>query len=249
MKVTLCPRPCPVVESARASFIALRNHVAAGHRCVEAWLALAQLVTEPGHRLDCLARASALAPDDLELEIGYLEYRLTIDPGDTEASGALRVARARRALSGHKPRIFKQMDASPTLGTILVDMGAITADELEWLLQEQAAARRRGEQIMFGDMAVARGTVSPETLARALMLQLRQRTSNEAAPRALGEYLLAEGLKPQDLERALVEQIRLRRIGRRETLGAILLRLQLITRLQLERALERQQNDALSAFR
>jgi hypothetical protein len=233
----------------RNDFNALRDHLATGHRCVDAWLALADLVTVPAHRLDCLARASALAPDDIELEITYLEQRLIIDPGDTEASGALRAARARRVLMGHKPRIFKQMDASPTLGSILVQMGAITQQELEWLLEEHAAIRRRGEQMMFGDVAIARGKVTPETLARALMTQIQQRIGNDAAPRALGEYLIASGLPPERLEQALTEQIYLRRVGRRETLGEILIRRRWITRDQLERALAQQQHDALSLFR
>ena len=233
----------------RNDFNALRDHLATGHRCVDAWLALADLVTVPAHRLDCLARASALAPDDIELEITYLEQRLIIDPGDTEASGALRAARARRVLMGHKPRIFKQMDASPTLGSILVQMGAITQQELEWLLEEQAAIRRCGEQMLFGDVAIARGKVTPETLARALMMQIQQRIGNDAAPRALGEYLIAGGLPPERLEQALTEQIYLRRVGRRETLGEILIRRRWITRDQLERALAQQRQDALSLFR
>jgi hypothetical protein len=249
MKDTLCTRPCPAVAAMRSDFNSLRDHLAAGHRCVDAWLALADLVTVPAHRLDCLARASALAPDDIELEIAYLEQRLIVDPGDTEASGALRAARARRVLMGHKPRIFKQMDASPTLGSILVQMGAITQQELEWLLEEQAAIRRRGEQMMFGDVAIARGKVTPETLARALMTQIQQRIGNDAAPRALGEYLIASGLPPERLEQALTEQIYLRRVGRRETLGEILIRRRWITRDQLERALAQQQHDALSLFR
>jgi hypothetical protein len=249
MKDTLCTRPCPAVAAMRSDFNSLRDHLAAGHRCVDAWLALADLVTVPAHRLDCLARASALAPDDIELEITYLEQRLIIDPGDTEASGALRAARARRVLMGHKPRIFKQMDASPTLGSILVQMGAITQQELEWLLEEQAAIRRRGEQMMFGDVAIARGKVTPETLARALMTQIQQRIGNDAAPRALGEYLIASGLPPERLEQALTEQIYLRRVGRRETLGEILIRRRWITRDQLERALAQQRQDALSLFR
>lgn len=248
MNADRCPRPCPVIATKR-DFAALRDHLASGHRCIDAWLALAQLVTTPEQRLDCLARASALDPDDVDLEISYLEHRLAVDPVDIEAAGALRAARARRALSGHKPRIFKHMDASPTLGSILLSMGALTKDDLEWLLQEQAELRRRGEQTMFGDIAVARGRITPELLARALMTQLHQRSSNEAAPRVLGEYLLAEGLKPEQLERALVEQILLRRAGRRETLGEILLRLGMITKAQLNRALEHQRTDALSAFR
>ncbi len=249
MDELLCPRPCPAVAAICRDFNALRDHLAAGHRCVDAWLALADLVTVPAHRLDCLGRASALAADDLELEIAYLEQRLIIDPGDTEASGALRAARARRVLMGHKPRIFKQMDASLTLGTILVQMGAITTQELEWLLEEQAAVRRRGDQVMFGDVAVARGKVTPETLARALILQAQQRITNEAAPRALGEYLVAEGLPLERLEQALTEQIYLRRVGRYETLGEILLRRRWITRDQLERALAQQRRDVMSLFR
>lgn len=249
MNPVQCSRPCPAVAAVRNDFHALRDHLAAGHRCVDAWLALADLVTIPAHRLDCLARASALAPEDVELEIAYLEQRLIVDPGDTEASGALRAARAGRVLKGHKPRIFKQMDASLTLGSILVQMGAITQQELEWLLEEQAAMRRRGEQMLLGDVAIARGKVTPETLARALMTQIQQRIGNDAAPRALGEYLVAGGLPPERLEQALTEQIYLRRVGRRETLGEILLRRRWITRDQLERALAQQQHDALSLFR
>ncbi|MGQ9829538.1 MAG: hypothetical protein ACUVSY_03510 [Roseiflexus sp.] len=249
MNPDLCPRPCPAVAAMRNDFNALRDHLAAGHRCIDAWLALADLVTVPAHRLDCLARASALAPDDVELEITYLEQRLIVDPGDTEASGALRAARARRVLTGHKPRIFKQMDASPTLGSILVQMGALTQQELEWLLNEQAAMRRRGEQMLFGEVAIARSKVTPETLARALMTQIQQRIGNDAAPRALGEYLIAGGLPPERLEQALTEQIYLRRVGRRETLGEILLRRRWVTRDRLERALAQQQHDALSLFR
>ncbi|MBO9324963.1 MAG: hypothetical protein J7463_05940 [Roseiflexus sp.] len=249
MNDTLCPRPCPTVAAVRNYFNALRDHLVTGHRCVDAWLALADIVTVPAYRLDCLARASALAPDDIELEIAYLEQRLIVDPGDTEASGALRAARAQRALMRHKPRIFKQMDASPTLGSILVQMGAITQQELEWLLEEQAAIRRRGEQMLFGDVAIARGKVTPETLARALITQIQQRIGNDAAPRALGEYLIASGLPPERLEQALTEQIYLRQVGRRETLGEILIRRRWITRDQLERALAQQQHDALSLFR
>lgn len=249
MNDMLCPRPCPVVAAIRRDFHAVREHLAAGHRCVDAWLALADLVSVPTHRLDCLARASALAPDDLELEIAYLEQRLIVDPGDIEASGALRAARVRRVLMGHKPRIFKQMDASLTLGAILVQMGAITSRELEWLLEEQASIRRRGDQMMFGDVAVARGKVTPETLARALIVQTQQRVGNEVAPRALGEYLIADGLPLERLEQALTEQIYLRRVGRHETLGEILLRRRWITRDQLERALTQQRQDAMSLFR
>lgn len=141
------------------------------------------------------------------------------------------------------------MDASLTLGAILVQMGAITSRELEWLLEEQAAIRRRGDQMMFGDVAVARGKVTPETLARALIVQTQQRVGNEVAPCALGEYLIADGLPLERLEQALTEQIYLRRVGRRETLGEILLRRRWITRDQLERALAQQRQDAMSLFR
>jgi hypothetical protein len=103
--------------------------------------------------------------------------------------------------------------------------------------------------MMFGDVAIARGKVTPETLARALMTQIQQRIGNDAAPRALGEYLIASGLPPERLEQALTEQIYLRRVGRRETLGEILIRRRWITRDQLERALAQQQHDALSLFR
>lgn len=60
----VCPRPCPFVQRHRYNLIRLRDHLAEGHRCADAWIALAHLVREPWQRLDCLERAFAIDPDD-----------------------------------------------------------------------------------------------------------------------------------------------------------------------------------------
>ncbi|MCS6938300.1 MAG: hypothetical protein NZM94_03460 [Roseiflexus sp.] len=244
-----CPRPCSFVHRHRHNLIRLRDHLAEGHRCADAWVALAHLVREPCQRLDCLERASAIDPDDQNLRIAYLEHYVVLHPEDVQAAEELREAKARRVLARYKPRIFRHQDASQPLGVILRALGAVSNTDLEVALEEQERLRRLGRPMLLGDLLVLQGKTAPETLARALTLQSRLRAANGAMPRTLSEYLIANGhIAPDQLERALLEQIRLRVSGKHEPLGEILLRHGAVDATVLQRAFQQHMHDAMTAF-
>ena len=244
-----CSRPCPFVQRHRHDLIRLRDHLAEGHRCADAWIAIAHLVHEPWQRLDCLERACAIDPDDQNLQIARLEHYVVLHPDDAQAAEELREAKARRALERYKPRVFRHQDASQPIGAILRALRAISDTDLEVVLEEQDHLRRLGRPLLLGDLLVRRGKVAPETLARALTLQSRLRAVNGAVPRTLGEYLIAQGhVTPDQLECALIEQIRLRASGAHEPLGEILLRHGAIDAAVLQRAFQQHMHDAMTAF-
>ncbi|WP_288089637.1 hypothetical protein [Roseiflexus sp.] len=244
-----CPRPCPFVHRHRHDLIRLRDHLAEGHRCADAWVALAHLVREPWQRLDCLERASAIDPNDQNLRIAHLEHHVVLHPEDTQAAEELREAKARRALERYKPRIFRHQDASQPIGVILRALHAVNDADLEVALEEQERLRRLGRPMLLGDLLVLRGKTAPEALARALTLQSRLRAANGAMPRTLSEYLMAKGhVTPDQLERALIEQIRLHTSGKHEPLGEILLRQGAVDTTILQRAFQQHMHDAMTAF-
>ncbi len=244
-----CPRPCPFVQRYRHDLIRLRDHLAEGHRCADAWIALTHLAPEPWQRLDCLERASAIDPDDQNLHIAYLEHYIVLHPEDTQAAEELREARARRALERYKPRIFRHQDASQPIGVILRALRAVSDADLEVALEDQERLRRMGRPMLLGDLLVLRGKTAPEALARALTLQSRLRAASGANPRTLSEHLIAQGhVTPEQLERALLEQIHLRASGNHEPLGEILLRHGAVDATILRHAFQRYMHDAMTAF-
>lgn len=244
-----CSRPCPFVQRHRYNLVQLRDHLATGHRCADAWIAIAHLVREPWQRLDCLERACTIDPDDQSLQIARLEHYVVLHPEDVQAAEELREAKARRALERYKPRVFRYQDASQPIGAILRALHAISDADLEVVLEEQDHLRRLGRPLLLGDLLVRRSKVAPKTLARALTLQSRLRAVNGAAPRTLGEYLIAQGhVTPEQLERALLEQIRLRVSGTHEPLGEILLRHGAVDATILQRAFRQHMHDAMTAF-
>ena len=108
------------------------------------------------------------------------------------------------------------------LGTLLVDEGLLTPDELELALDEQ---RRTGR--LLGQIVVDRGFLSAFSLARVLSAQhgvhLREPEEPQPAPhlaavpdtwRPLGRLLVEKGLVTEsDLEEALRDQDDNRRLG------------------------------------
>jgi hypothetical protein len=109
----------------------------------------------------------------------------------------------------------------------------ITAAQLHAALAEQSARKRAGEQILLGELLLQIGLVTPEALARALVNQTlawvpahQQGVQSEAhSVERLGDYLVAEKvITLEQLEAALVEQLRLRQQGKQELLGQILIR-------------------------
>ena len=113
------PDHAPFVQRHRYDLIRLRDHLAGGHRCTDAWIAIAHLVHEPWQRLDCLERACAIDPDDQNLQIARLEHYIVLHPDDAHAAEELREAKARRVLERYKPRVFRHQDASQPIGAIL----------------------------------------------------------------------------------------------------------------------------------
>lgn len=246
---TACPRPCPVASAHRYDLNRLRAHLEAGHCCADTWIALSHIVNEPWQRLECLERAAALDPDDLDLQIARLEHFIVLHPDDAESVAELRAARARRAIANYRPRIFRQQDSAQPIGAILRALQVISNEDIEVALEEQERYKRLGHRVLLGDLLVANGKLAPEVLARALTLQCRIRAANRSSTHSLGEYLIAHGsLTPEQLEDALREQIELRKSGRNEPLGEILLRQGVVDVSTLRHALRQQMSDAMAAF-
>jgi hypothetical protein len=244
-----CRRPCPAVEAARGDTDLLRAHILSGAGCVDGWIALARLQSSADRRLDCLARAAALAQDDLDLQSEYLACRLAVYPNDRQAATQLEQLRVLQTLNGAAPSVFRRMQRVRSLGEILVDAGAISEHELRLLLNEQLRQTQSGRRSLLGDMLVANRRISPEELVGALMTQYRERLARGDMPQALGEYLVYEGyITPQALEHAIIEQIRLRLAKREESIGAILLRQRAVDQATIQRALQRQKDDALARY-
>jgi hypothetical protein len=205
---------------------------------VPAWISMSKVVTDPGQQRDCLARALAL------------------DPGNEFASERLEQLRVKELLSG-----ISILDPSTArssarkLGDFLVADGVITAAQLRTALAEQSVRRRAGEQTLLGELLLQIGLVTPEALARALVNQTlawvpahQQGVQSEAhIVERLGDYLVAEKIiTSEQLEVALVEQLRLRQQGKHDLLGQILIRNGWLRIGTLEQILSRQRSEFYS---
>src|SRR5262249_55379074 len=136
--------------------------------------------------------------------------------------------------------------APQRLGAYLVERGLINRPQLELALVEQRAGRTWGKRAPLGDILIGRGYLTPPALARALLLQQRDRLQPRGArPERLGEYLvLGKLVTPVQLEAALAEQARLRQRGQFMVLGELLVRRGVLKPDTLERVLARQRQDA-----
>jgi hypothetical protein len=172
---------------------------------------------------------------------------------DDESDGVHELYRSRKAPARSTPDEAAETPSPRTsppdsLGEILIELGVLTSAQLEEALEFQRHARARGK---LGSLLVRMGLVTDEQIFDALEEQYR-RTSQRPQPsnvdwlgqardtRAtlLGNILRNLGiLSSEGLERALREQWA---SGWRENLGTVLLRLGLVTRPQLFRALEKQ---------
>lgn len=232
-----CPVPCLFVAQHQQDMASIRKHLLEGHQCRDAWLALSKLVDDPRQRKDCLERASILAPDDEELLIAYLEARLAVDPADRFAQQRLNEIRTMRLLSDVKTPYFHEQPKPRLIGDILVSIGAITEAELQEVLAEQ----RRGSLLVsdrrIGQLLLRRGLITPSKLAKALIIQQQERSRARTAPQVLGEYLVEHGyITAAQLEAVLTEQIRLDQQGKRYSLGQLLVRMNMLSKDEVERA-------------
>lgn len=232
-----CPVPCLFVAQHQQDMASIRKHLLEGHQCRDAWLALSKLVHDLRQRKDCLERASILAPDDEELLIAYLEARLAVDPADRFAQQRLNEIRTMRLLSDVKTPYFHEQPKPRLIGDILVSIGAITEAELQEVLAEQ----RRGSLLVsdrrIGQLLLRRGLITPSKLAKALIIQQQERSRARTAPQVLGEYLVEHGyITAAQLEAVLTEQIRLDQQGKRYSLGQLLVRMNMLSKDEVERA-------------
>jgi hypothetical protein len=244
-----CQRPCPAVRANPGEREALCAHLLDGASCIDAWLALAAVVTVPRQRLDCYERAHALAPDDLDVRIGLLEARLTVSPDDPATEGELRELRARRAITGHVPFAWRPRDPAPSLGELLVGEQVLSEAELRRTLQVQRARNAAGKRALLGDLLVERGIVTPAALVRILMRQFRERRLRGESAYSVGEYLVIVGaITEEQLSRALLEQTRLRQAGRSEPIGKILVRAGVVDVAALQNAIEQLDDHAMRSM-
>jgi hypothetical protein len=188
-------------------------------------------------------------PDDLDLQITYLDQFTLMHPTDQEASGTLRQTRALRVVRSVRPRAMLRREPPREIGRVLVETGIIDAITLSQSLREQRLRRDAGKVILLGDLLIERKLITPGHLARVLTIQFQERQECGQNPTMLGEYLVREGLLTLDsLEVALLEQIRLRQIGTQESIGRILMARGKLHWADLKRVLEIQQHEMHMAF-
>jgi len=207
---------------------------------VPAWISLSKLVAEPAQQRECLHRA------------------LLIDPRNEAAHERLEQLRIKELLSSVS--LVGRAERRPVrrkLGDFLIEAGALTAEQLQQTLAEQAARKCRGQPIQLGELLLESGLVTLETLARALVHQTLEwvqayRHGSEIESHCIeriGDYLIVEQvISPPQLEQALVEQLCLRRQGQRVQLGQILLRHGSIQADVLEQMLARQRQEFYAKF-
>jgi hypothetical protein len=215
----------------------LRAHLLEGHQCLDAWLALSQLVSDPRQRKDCLERASVLAPDNEQIQIAYLEAYIAVEPNDLIAQRRLAEIRTMQLLSDVKTTHFHDKPRARLIGDILISIAAISGDELHEVLRIQTAGNVIATDRRLGQLLLKKGLISPSKMAQALIIQQQERSQLRIAPQVLGEYLVEQNfITPQQLELALAEQLRLDQKGQRLSLGQILVRLTLISQAKIDQA-------------
>ena len=209
-----------------AAYQLMRQALIENPAYVPAWLSMSKLVDDLARQRECLERALAL------------------DPRNEAARDGIETLRLKELLASvHAPVLVERGPAPRQIGAYLVEQRIISREQLHEALNEQGQRRRRGEFIQFGDLLLERRWITPNTLARALVVQLQERVDRRGGhtPRFLGEYLIAEKIiTPMQLEASLEEQIRLRLEGRRIALGNLLVRNQYLTARALQKVLDDQ---------
>lgn len=233
-----CQFPCPTIGADRQNAAKLRAHLLEGYsQCLDAWLSLSRLVSDPRQRRDCLERAAVLAPENQEILVAYLEARVAADPADKAAAARLSEIRTLQLLSDVKTAHFHEQPKARLLGDILVAIGAISSDELRHALKLQSNGSALTSDRRLGQLLLRQGMITPSKLARALIVQQQERSQLRVAPQVLGEYLVEKGyISPQQLELALAEQLRLDQKSHRLSLGQILVRLNMVPQDKVDQA-------------
>jgi tetratricopeptide (TPR) repeat protein len=196
--------------------------------------------------------------DDVERQREYLEWALKLDPDYAAARDALDQLHIRQVLASARSIVAPEYRPAPRrIGDYLVDQGLISAAQRDEALTELArleprSRRRTVEESKakhLGDIVLARGWLTPQQLAAALIRQQQDRSRDGQRPERLGEYLMAGAIVSGDqLGTALAEQSWLRMRGKHMRLGELMVRGGAIAPTILNRVLEQQQQDFSSRY-
>lgn len=70
-------------------------------------------------------------------------------------------------------REARELGADPTLGEVLIGLDVLTADQVQTILRAQAVYDDRSVEVLYGQLAVKNGFISPSALDVALKVQRR----------------------------------------------------------------------------
>ena len=196
--------------------------------------------------------------DNVERQREYLEWALKLDPNYAEAQAALDQLHIRQVLASARSIVAPEHRPAPRkIGDYLVDQGLISAAQRDDALSELSKIEprvKRGTLIdaqakRLGDILLARGWLTPQQLAAALVRQQQDRSRDGQRPERLGEYLMAAAIVTSDqLGTALAEQAWLRMRGKHMRLGELMIRGGALAATALSSVLEQQQEDFSSRY-
>jgi hypothetical protein len=219
----------------KTAYLLFKQVVLEDPSVIQAWVWMGKLVDDPELQRECLQRALLLDPSNVEARAGMdlllLRDAVAVSPPVTD--GAAR-------------------QQSRKLGAYLVDSGHIAAEQLEQALAEQQRALdEQGQRVLLGDILIRHGWLTVRALATAIVMQQEEQvaTKEQTRPQYLGDYLIRQRiLTAQQLRDLLVEQARLRQVGKQVMLGQLLIYGGHITMPLLEQILEQQRQDFLNRF-
>jgi hypothetical protein len=196
--------------------------------------------------------------DDAARQREYLEWALKLDPDYLEAREALDQLRIRQVVASARSIVAPEFRPAPRkIGDYLVEQGLISVAQRDEALAELARGDSRAKRGVldsaknkrFGDILLARGWLSPQQLAAALVRQQQERWHGGQRPERLGEYLMAAALINGDqLGAALAEQSGLRMRGKHMRLGELMIRGGALAPAALNAILDQQRQDFTSRY-
>lgn len=209
-------------EEARTMLTAI---VRAHPNFAPAWLWLSGVVKDPAKQRECLQRVLALDPENAAAKHGMAI--LDLDSIMASVSFAL--------------PITSNAVAAQRIGEYLVSQNFISKEQLDQALAEQKQAHARNRQAPLGDIMVGHGWLSVQVLAKILEQQREAREVRTSITQPLGQYLIEHNLvSPEQLKLVLDRQTELRRSGQHLMLGELMVSSGMLSRPQLDAAIEDQ---------
>ncbi|MBA3469873.1 MAG: hypothetical protein H0T53_09540 [Herpetosiphonaceae bacterium] len=199
-----------------------------------AWLWMSGVLDEADKRRECLERVLQLDPENAAAKQGLAlldmqEIAETVSPAPPQA---------------------KNTASAKRLGEYLVQQHFISQSQLDVALREQEQESRYGRIVPLGDILLRRRWLTAQGLTRALELQKEERAKDGGGPsNRLGEYLIQNHLiSPKQLNEVIARQASLKRQGQNFQLGELLVLSGMLSRQQLQRAIDEQKQQFLRHF-